>query len=69
LPPIDLVAFAGEELSGVMSAQGIADRLLEHAIGGDLGRPGDDLGVVAMRIADHDDGSIIRRMQAQFPMP
>lgn len=68
LPPLDLLAFAEAELDDAMSAQQVADRLLEHAIARDQGRPGDDMAVVAMRTGTHEEGRLIRRMQAQFPM-
>lgn len=69
LPPIDLEGFAGGELAPEMGAQAIADRLLAHAIERDQGRPGDDMAVVAMRIGPYEGERVIRRMQAQFPMP
>lgn len=69
LPEIDYVAFAGSEIVPGMPAQEIADRTLALAIERDQGRPGDDMAVVAMRIVDFDDARVIRRMQAQFPMP
>lgn len=69
LPPIDFVGFAQAELREDMTAQQIADRVLAMAIERDQGRPGDDMAVVAMRIADFDGDRVIRRMQAQFPIP
>ena len=69
LPDIDYVAFANAEIGPELSAQAIADRVLAMAIERDDGRSGDDMAVVAMRIVDFDDTRVIRRMQAQFPMP
>jgi serine phosphatase RsbU (regulator of sigma subunit) len=68
LPPIDLVAFADAELGPEMTAQAIADRVLELGFERDQGRPGDDMAVVAMRIVAREEARVIRRMQAQFPM-
>lgn len=67
--PLDLQAFAESRFRELGSAQEIADCLLDHVIERDQGRPGDDMAVVALRIADHDEDRMIRRMQAQFPMP
>lgn len=69
LPDIDYVAFAEAELEPALPAQEIADRVLALGIERDQGRPGDDMAVVAMRIADFEGDRVIRRMQAQFPMP
>ena len=69
LPDIDYVAFAEAHLDPGLPAQEIADRVLAHGIERDQGRPGDDMAVVAMRIAAFDGDRVIRRMQAQFPMP
>jgi serine phosphatase RsbU (regulator of sigma subunit) len=69
LAEIDYVAFAEAELRPEMPAQEIADRVLALAIERDEGRPGDDMAVVAMRIEPFAGDRVIRRMQAQFPMP
>ncbi len=69
LPEIDYVALADAEISPGLPAQAIADRVLELAIDRDDGRPGDDMAVVAMRIGEFEGERVIRRMQAQFPMP
>lgn len=69
LDPIDYCAFAESHFTESMPAQAIADSLLAHVIHRDQGRPIDDMAVVAMRITDHKDDRMIRRMQAQFPMP
>jgi serine phosphatase RsbU (regulator of sigma subunit) len=68
-PEIDYVAFAEAEIGPGLSAQAIADRVLALGIERDQGRPGDDMAVVAMRIGDFAGERVIRRMQAQFPMP
>lgn len=68
LDPIDVKAFAEAEFPDCESAQEIADCLLNHVIKRDQGRPGDDMAVVALRIAIHREDRMIRRMQAQFPM-
>lgn len=69
LEPLDLTAFASERFGVTASAQVIADLLLAHVIERDQGRPSDDMAVVALRIRGHGEGTLIRRMQAQFPMP
>ncbi len=69
LPEIDFVGFAEAEIEPDLPAQEIADRMLALAIERDDGRPGDDMAVVAMRIAAFAGDRVIRRMQAQFPMP
>jgi len=69
LAPLDYSAFAQDNFGEDVSAQQIADMLLDHAIERDQGRPGDDMAVVALRITDHREQRVIRRMQAQFPMP
>jgi serine phosphatase RsbU (regulator of sigma subunit) len=69
LPEIDYVGFAEAELDGEMPAQAIADRVLALAVERDQGRPGDDMAVVAMRIGAFHETRVVRRMQAQFPMP
>jgi serine phosphatase RsbU (regulator of sigma subunit) len=68
-PEIDYVAFAERELGPELTAQEIADRVLALGIERDQGRPGDDMAVVAMRIAGYAGERVVRRMQAQFPMP
>jgi serine phosphatase RsbU (regulator of sigma subunit) len=68
-PEIDYVAFAERELGPELTAQEIADRVLALGIERDQGRPGDDMAVVAMRIAGYAGDRMVRRMQAQFPMP
>ncbi len=69
LGPIDYCAFADAHLGKELSAQQVAERLLEYAIERDQGRPSDDMAVVVLKTAEHEDSRFIRRMQAQFPMP
>lgn len=66
--PLNYVMFAESNLVEGTGAQQYADRLLDHAIERDGGRPADDMAVVALRITDHLESRFIRRMQAQFPM-
>ncbi|HEV2127062.1 MAG TPA: PP2C family protein-serine/threonine phosphatase [Thermomicrobiales bacterium] len=66
--PIDYIGFAVNHFDDHLPAQEMADRLLEHAVERDDGRPVDDMAVVALRISDHHEPRYIRRMQAQFPM-
>lgn len=69
LGSMDYQAVAGSCFGPGMPAQAIADCVLDHAIERDQGRPGDDMAVVALRITDNRESRVIRRMQAQFPMP
>lgn len=69
LPPVDFAALAKDTLRPDASSQEIADAILARAIERDQGRPGDDMAVVTMSIIARETPMIIRRMQAQFPMP
>lgn len=66
---MDYVGFATERFDDGFGAQEITERLLGHAVKRDDGRPGDDMAVVALRIAEHHEERFVRRMQAYFPMP
>ena len=50
-------------------ASELASRVLEEAIRRDDGRPGDDMAVVALRLTDHAEERLIRRMTATVPLP
>lgn len=66
--PLDLLDLASRFPSH-QSAQGLADRVLAEAIERDAGRPGDDMAVVALSLRARAAGIVVRRMQAQVPLP
>lgn len=53
---------------GDPTAQEITDWLLEHAINLDLGRPVDDISVVALRVTPRVSNNHIRRMVVSLPI-
>lgn len=69
LPPVDFAGLADQTLRSEAPAQEMADAILACAIERDQGRPGDDMAVVVVAIDERETPMIVRRMQAQFPMP
>jgi serine phosphatase RsbU (regulator of sigma subunit) len=70
--PLDLLRLLAEpEYRLNVTAEQIADRLLETAVSLDDGRPGDDVSVVAVRISAvmEDSGAEVRRLSVSFPVP
>ncbi len=65
----DLMAFAGAELSGDLTAETMADRVLSEAIARDDRRPADDMTVVALALRNHAESPLIRRLSARMPLP
>lgn len=65
---LPLVETARQVLSLVMTAQQVADEMLEAAIEADRRRPADDLTVVVLRAFDVDDEQAVRRMAVSFPV-
>jgi serine phosphatase RsbU (regulator of sigma subunit) len=51
------------------SAEKIADCLLAEALERDADKPRDDMSVVALTLAQHTNGILIRRMRAEVPIP
>jgi serine phosphatase RsbU (regulator of sigma subunit) len=53
------------------SAQALADGLLAAALAADDGRPGDDVTVAVVQVAERPDGEEleVRRMAVTFPVP
>lgn len=49
------------------SPESIADRLLDHALRLDQGRPADDISIVVLRVTSHP-GDLIRRMAIRLPL-
>ncbi len=52
-----------------LPAQELADRLLAEAVRRDGGKPADDMTVVALRLLDHGEASLVRRLHLQVPLP
>lgn len=50
-------------------AHSIADGILADAIARDRDKPGDDMSVVALVLTNHQDQIVIRRMNAEVPLP
>jgi serine phosphatase RsbU (regulator of sigma subunit) len=65
----DLTAFAEAELSGDLTAETMADRVLSEAIARDDRRPADDMTVVALALRNHAESPLIRRLSARMPLP
>jgi serine phosphatase RsbU (regulator of sigma subunit) len=65
--PIDLAAALG--CADERPAAAIADGLLAAAIARDDGRPRDDMTVVALALAGHDEAMLIRRLHVIVPAP
>ncbi|HLI50395.1 MAG TPA: SpoIIE family protein phosphatase, partial [Thermomicrobiaceae bacterium] len=65
---LPLVETARHVLSGVTTAQQVADGMLEAAIEADRNRPADDLTVVVLRAFDVEDERAVRRMAMSFPV-
>jgi serine phosphatase RsbU (regulator of sigma subunit) len=65
----DPCTFATANLADDLTAQQMADALLNEALAADRGRAGDDMTVVALRLGPHNEYPHIRRMSAVFPLP
>lgn len=68
LPPIAWDSVARDLLSNGLSAQQIADQMLDHARARDDGRPGDDMAVMVLVVGKEVDTMPVRRLQATFPV-
>jgi serine phosphatase RsbU (regulator of sigma subunit) len=68
LTPFDCLAFA-RTLPADLTAEELADRLLQEAVRLDEGRLQDDATVVALVIWPHDERILVRRMSATVPLP
>ena len=68
LPPLDFHELARSVSSVGMTAQAVAEAVLQVAIGRDQGRPGDDMAVVALAIREGEATTPIRRLHAQIPV-
>lgn len=64
----DLCRFAGG-LPPELGAAPLADAILGEAIRRDDGKPGDDMTVAVVRLGDHGDGLLIRRLTVRVPLP
>ncbi len=65
--PMDIPAVFGKLLDDALSAQAMADKMLETAVKLDKGRPTDDVSVVVLRVRDRD-GDEVRRMSVRLPL-
>jgi len=65
----DVSQFAAHEIDGDMSAQEIADRVLNEAIRRDEGRPRDDQTVTVLRLVSHNQEPLVRRLSVVVPLP
>jgi serine phosphatase RsbU (regulator of sigma subunit) len=63
------LARASLEFEPDVPAQTIADSILAEAIARDKDKPGDDMSVVALALNHHQDQIVIRRMNAEVPLP
>lgn len=52
-----------------LPAQALADQTLAEAINRDQSKPADDMTVVALRLVDHGETTLVRRLQVQVPLP
>jgi serine phosphatase RsbU (regulator of sigma subunit) len=64
-PPIDLEAFGAEFLGRGIAAPELADTLLNAVISRDLGKPNDDMAVVALSLRPGQSDPSIRRMSLE----
>lgn len=69
LHPLDFADFGRQHFRLGLTAQDLADALLEEAIERDQGRPGDDMAVVALSLRQAAAHPSIRRMQLQVHAP
>jgi serine phosphatase RsbU (regulator of sigma subunit) len=67
--PIDFLQLANDVLRQDIPAQEMADAVHAFAVARDQGRSSDDLAVVALSIEESEEAAIVRRMQAQIPLP
>jgi serine phosphatase RsbU (regulator of sigma subunit) len=67
--PIDFLQLANDTMSQDIPAQAMADAVHAFAVQRDQGRSSDDLAIVALSIDDREEPAIVRRMQAQIPLP
>jgi serine phosphatase RsbU (regulator of sigma subunit) len=67
--PLDLLTTLTDLISQEgMSAQTLADGLLDAAIAADHGRPADDMSVLVLSVAPGQSASDVRRMLVTFPI-
>lgn len=66
--PIDLAEISCRVGLEAPSAE-IADFVLAEAIARDGNKPRDDMSVVALSLSEHTNGTIVRRMRAEVPLP
>lgn len=69
LPPIDFHEMARETMPPGAPARETAEAILHKALERDANRPGDDMAVIVVSIAEQEADMLMRRMSAQFQMP
>ncbi len=67
--PFDPCAFATANLADDLTAQQMADALLNEALDADRGRAGDDMTVVTLKLGPRNEYPHIRRISAILPLP
>lgn len=67
-PPFDVRALL-QRSPTVRPAAEMADAIIEAAVGRDGGKPSDDMTVAVLRLLEHDDGLLIRRLSVRVPLP
>jgi serine phosphatase RsbU (regulator of sigma subunit) len=65
----DIAGYARESISGDLNADEIARVVLAEAVGRDQGRPRDDQTVTVLKLDDHVDDPLVRRLSVYVPLP
>jgi serine phosphatase RsbU (regulator of sigma subunit) len=67
--PLDLLRAVGEMVAADLSAQEMADALLQQALSLEDGRPRDDISVLALRVKPWDGATQVRSLSLRMPIP
>jgi serine phosphatase RsbU (regulator of sigma subunit) len=65
----DIAEFARVATEGIQSAEDIANLVLKEAVKRDRGRPQDDQTVTVLKLAEHSDDPLVRRLSVYAPLP
>lgn len=65
----DVSAVIGSIQAQCDSSQEVANAILDQAVSRDQGRPIDDMAVVVLTIAEHDDNPLVRSINMRIPLP
>lgn len=68
-PPFDIPTFIREHELAEKEPATIADSILTEAVRLDDGRPHDDMTVVAIGLREHNEQTLLRRLQVRIPLP